>query len=97
MVVERLRELGGGAVVAIKAQMIAEYPAPLCGVVTLDSMETARNRLQHLEESLKRLGVPWEKPLLTLNTLGTAAIPHLRITHHGYVRLRDRAVLPLEI
>ncbi len=97
MVVERLRELGGGAVVATKAQVVAEYPAPLCGVVTLDSMETARNRLQHLEESLKRLGVPWEKPLLTLNTLGTAAIPHLRITHHGYVRLRDRAVLPLEI
>ena len=25
------------------------------------------------------------------------AIPHLRVTHHGYVRLKDREVLPVEI
>jgi len=93
----RLKELGGGAVYAVGEEVIAEFPAPLCGVASLESMETAAAQIRRLESVLRENGVPWEKPLLTLNTLGTAAIPHLRLTHKGYVRLRDRAVLSLEI
>jgi adenine deaminase len=58
-------------------------------------MEIMKAEIKHLEEALKRNGVRWEKPCLTVDTLGTAAIPHLRITHHGYVRLKDRKILPL--
>ncbi len=50
-----------------------------------------------MEESLAAAGVPWENPILTLSTLGTAAIPHLRVTHRGYVRLRDRALLGVDV
>ena len=60
-------------------------------------MEKLRDEIRQVEESLKRNGVKWGKPLLTIDTLGTPAIPHMRITHHGYVRLRDRAILPLEV
>lgn len=96
-VIGRLKELGGGAVFAIEGKVVAEFPAPLCGFLSIQPMEVARDQIRHLEVSLKRHGVPWEKPLLTIDTLGTAAIPHLRLTHHGYVRLRDREVLPLEV
>jgi adenine deaminase len=60
-------------------------------------METVERETKKLEESLKKNGVKWEKPVLTIDTLGTPAIPHLRITHHGYVRLKDRKELPLEV
>jgi adenine deaminase len=96
-VVGRLRELGGGAVHAVGNDIVAEFPAPLCGMVSRASMRTARDQLRSLEDALRRQGVPWEKPVLTIDTMGTAAIPHLRITHGGYVRLKDRAVLPVEI
>ncbi|MBM4351444.1 MAG: adenine deaminase, partial [Deltaproteobacteria bacterium] len=69
---------------------------PLCGLMSLKPMETIRDETKHLEESLSKNGVKWEKPTLTIDTLSTAAIPHLRITHHGYVRLKDRKVLPVE-
>jgi adenine deaminase len=59
-------------------------------------MENLRAEIKELEELLKTNGVRWEKPTLTIDTLGTPAIPHLRITHHGYVRLRDRVVLPVQ-
>jgi len=55
------------------------------------------SELKKLEESLKRNGVRLEKPVLTIDTLGTPAIPHLRITHHGYVNLKDRKILSLEV
>jgi len=49
------------------------------------------------EKCLRKNGVKWEKPILTIDTFGTPAIPNLRITHHGYVRLKDREILYLEI
>jgi len=91
--VERLAATGGGAVYAMGEEVMAEFRAPLCGVVSLAPMERARDEIRALERALRDNGVRWDKPLLTIDTLGTAAIPHLRITHHGYVRLKDREVL----
>ena len=60
-------------------------------------MERVGDEVRKLEESLRENGVRWEKPILTVDTFGTPAIPSLRITDHGYVRLRDREILSLEI
>ena len=96
-VITRLREIEGGGVYAIGGDVVAEFPAPRFGLLSLKSMETVRDEIKHLEESLRKNGVRWEKPGLTIDTLSTAAIPHLRITHHGYIRLKDRKELPLEV
>lgn len=95
-VVERLKENGGGGVYAIGSDIVAEFPAPLCGLISLKPMEAIRDETRHLEASLIENGAKWGKPTLTVDTLSTAAIPHLRITHRGYVRLKDRKVLPLQ-
>lgn len=92
----RLKELGGGAAYAIGGDIVAEYPAPICGIISQDTMGLLGHRIRRIEEALAREGVPWEKSLLTIDTLATEAIPHLRITHRGYVRLKDRALLGLE-
>ena len=96
-VIRRLKEISGGGVYAIGDEIVSEFPAPLCGFYSLKPMEILSAEVKNLEECLKRNGVKWEKPTLTVDTLGTPAIPHLRITHHGYVRLRDREILPLMI
>jgi adenine deaminase len=96
-VIERLKEIGGGGVYAIGDEVVAEFPASLCGIISLKPMETVREEVKKLEEALRKNGVKWEKPLLTIDTLGTAAIPHLRMTHHGYVKLRDRKILSVEV
>jgi adenine deaminase len=96
-VIERLKEMRGGGVYAIGDKVVSEFQAPLCGFYSLKPMEILSAEVKSLEECLKSNGVKWEKPALTVDTLGTPAIPHLRITHHGYVRLRDREMLPLMI
>ena len=96
-VIERLKEIGGGAVYAIGKEVIAEFPAPLCGVISLKPMMVMREEMKQVENALWRNGVLWERPVLTLDTLGSSAIPQLRITHRGYIRLKDRAILPLEV
>jgi adenine deaminase len=89
--------MGGGGAYAIGKEIVAELAAPLCGLISLKPMKRVGDEVRKLEECLKRNGVKWEKPILTVDTLGTPAIPNLRITHHGYVRLKDREILSLEI
>jgi adenine deaminase len=96
-VIGRLKEIGGGGIYAIGKEVVAEIPAPLCGVTSLKSMEIVGEEVRKLEVSLRKNGVRWEKPVLTVDTFGTPAIPNLRITHDGYVRLKDRQILSLEI
>jgi adenine deaminase len=96
-VIGRLKQIGGGCAFAIGNEIVAELPAPLCGVISLKPMERVAKDVKKLEECLKKNGVNWEKPILTIDTLGTPAIPNLRITHHGYIRLKDREILTLEI
>lgn len=96
-VVERLKEIDGGGVYAIGERVVTEFQAPLCGMVSLKPMEKVRDEIKRLEQSLRKNGVRWEKPVLTIDTLGTPAIPQLRITHNGYVKLKDRGILPLEV
>jgi adenine deaminase len=43
-------------------------------------MEIMREEVRKLEESLRENGLKWDKPVLTVDTLGTPAFPHLRIT-----------------
>jgi len=95
-VIKRLKEIGGGGVYAIGEEVVAEFLAPVGGLMSLKPMETVRDEIKGLERSLRKNGARWEKNILTIDTLGTPAIPHLRITHHGYVRLKDRKELPLE-
>jgi adenine deaminase len=96
-VIGRLRAMGGGAVYAIGEEVIAEFPAPLCGVISLKPMETMREEMKQIEKALRENGAKWERPVLTLDTLGSPTIPQLRITHRGYVRLKDRQVLSLDV
>lgn len=92
----RLEELGGGAVFAVGQEVVAELPAPIYSVISPEPLAVVVRQLAQVERALAENGVPWERPLLSLDTLTTAAIPHLRISRRGYVRLKDGAVLGLE-
>lgn len=96
-VLGRLKEIGGGGVYAVGGEVVAEFPAPLCGLVSLKSMEIVREEVRHVEESLGKNGVRWEKPMLTVDVLGSPAIPHLKISHEGYIRLRDHKTFPVQV
>ncbi len=96
-VINRIKEMKGGYVYAIGGEVIAEFSAPICGFLSLKPMETIKEEIKRLEECLKENGVKSDKPLLTIDILTTPAIPFLRITHQGYVRLKDRKVLSLDV
>jgi len=92
----RLVENAGGSVFARGTEIVAELKAPICAIASPEPAEQVRADLRTLTDALHRAGVSWENPILAVETLTTPAIPQLRVTHRGYVRLRDRALLPRE-
>jgi adenine deaminase len=85
----RLESLNGGAVVAVNGEIVAEVPAPIGGIMSEAPMEELVHQLRTLKGKLRDLGCPWPDPLLAVDVLSTAAIPHFRITDRGYARVRD--------
>lgn len=96
-VIRRLKEIGGGGVYAMGDEVVAEVATPLCGFYSLKPMEILSDEVKKLENTLRENGVRWDNPTLTIDTLGSPAIPHLRISHQGYVRLKDRKILTVEV
>ena len=93
--VNRVYALQGGAVVCVNGEIVAELPLPVLGIISDMPMERLAQRIEKIKVAASDLGVLFPDPLLTLSTLTTAAIPHLRICEEGLVNLRDDKTLGL--
>jgi adenine deaminase len=91
----RLRELQGGAVVAARGGVMAEFRAELAGVLSQAPAGEVVSQVSAVNRALEELGCAWPNSLLSIETLTTGVIPHLRIWAEGYVRLKDGARLGL--
>ncbi len=92
---ERLRALDGGAVVVAGGRVLAEWRAPITGLLSPAPLATVVDEVRGVNRALRDLGAATPNPLLTLETLTTTAIPFLRITPDGYYRARDGSRAPL--
>lgn len=90
LAVRRLAEIRGGAVVVSRGAVKAEWRAELAGFLSLQPVDNVIREVRAVNAALAELGSPWPNPLLTIEALTTAVIPHLRLSAEGYVRVRDR-------
>jgi len=89
--VRRAVELAGGLVVVDGTGTVrAELPLPLGGVAALGSVTEVARDLEAVERAVRALGSRLARPLLTLQTLTFTAIPSLRLTAGGLLRVKTR-------
>lgn len=93
---ERVRDLRGGAAVVAGGRVLAEWEAPVAGLYSERPLGEVVEQVAAVNGAARALGCPWPNPLLTLETLTTAAIPFLRIWAGGYRRLRDGSAAGLD-
>ncbi|MBA7681519.1 Adenine deaminase [subsurface metagenome] len=93
--VNRIYALQGGVVVCVKGQILAEIPMPIFGFMSDMPMPMIAQSVEEIGRTMQDLGFPFDDPLLTINTLTTAAIPFLRICEEGLVNLKDGKTLGL--
>lgn len=91
--VARLAHLGGGQVVVLNGQVIAEMALPIGGLMTPgDAYEVATSSAVVARAACEALGVTVEAPFMQLSFLGLSVIPALRITDLGLVDVEKFAL-----
>ncbi|MCX5496128.1 adenine deaminase [Kaistia dalseonensis] len=79
----RLRETGGGFVVAENGAVVAELALPVAGLMSELAFDDVRHELHHLREAAYDLGCTLPEPFLQIAFLPLPVIPHLKITDKG--------------
>lgn len=83
--VRRTAELGGGIVVAHGAQVLAEVPLPVAGLMSNASLEEVDRAERSANEATRVLGTAVDHPFMTLAFLALPVIPELKLTDKGLV------------
>ena len=98
LAIDKIKEIGGGIVLASKGK-ISEYLAlEVGGLMSLNSGEYVRGKLDSLEKKTRALGVKEEieDPFLQLAFLSLAVIPELKVTDLGLFDVNTFTVIPIE-
>jgi adenine deaminase len=95
--VRRLANLGGGIVAADAAQVIAELPLPVAGLLSDAPLEEVVARSHALVEAARELGSTVEAPFQLLAFLALSVIPSLKITDRGLVDVDRFELVPIEV
>ncbi len=94
--VRRLANQGGGIVAVDGAEVLAELPLPVAGLLTDAPLEEVVERSQALVEAARRLGCTLEAPFQHLSFLALSVIPSLKLTDRGLVDVDRFELVPLE-
>ena len=83
--IARVAAIGGGQVVVVDGQVIAEIALPVCGLISDQPLHVVAAQLDTVIEAAHTMGITLDAPFMTLSFLGLSVIPDLRITDLGLI------------
>jgi adenine deaminase len=95
--VRRLANRGGGIVVVDGAEVLAELPLPIAGLLSDAPHDVVVERSRQLIEAARELGCTLESPFQHLAFLALSVIPSLKLTDRGLVDVDRFELVPLEL
>lgn len=90
---DRMKELGGGIVIAEKGKIVKEFPLPLKGVMSDKTMEELIAIHKDFGAYMKEKGYRFDDPFHTLLFFSTTHLPYIRITQNGMFDVMKKMVL----
>lgn len=93
-----IRTIGGGSVVVVDGQVIADMPLPIAGLMTDLSAEEIAKKNQKVREAVYELGVPKEvEPFMSMAFVSLPVIPSLKMSTQGLVDVNEQKRVPLYV
>jgi adenine deaminase len=93
--VRRLANRGGGIVVVDGAEVLAELPLPVAGLLSDAPLELVVESSHALVAAARKLGCTLEAPFQHLSFLALSVIPSLKLTDRGLVDVDTFQLVPL--
>jgi adenine deaminase len=95
--VRRLANIGGGIVVVDGAEVVAELPLPVAGILSDAPLAEVVERSHAVVAAAKKLGCSVEAPFQLMAFLALSVIPSLKLTDRGLVDVDRFELVPLEV
>jgi adenine deaminase len=89
----RVRELGGGIVLAHDGEVRAEIPLPIGGLMSLEPLGTLASQIETVNGMLREMGCGLESPVFTIGFLTFSTLPWVRLTPHGLRDVKDGLII----
>jgi adenine deaminase len=93
----RLANIGGGIVAVDGAEVIAELPLPVAGILSDAPLAEVVERSHAVVAAAERLGCTIEAPFQLMAFLALSVIPALKLTDRGLVDVDRFELVPLEV
>jgi adenine deaminase len=91
----RVADLGGGMVAVRSARVLREWPLPLVGVFSEESLEEVVRNFQGMNSALRELGCTFQSPILALSFSALVTIPDLGLTSKGLFDVNRGEFVPV--
>lgn len=89
----RMKEIGGGIVLAHDGEIIYELPLALQGDMYVGGMQSLMAKENELKQLLKDHGFKYDDPVYTLLFIASTHLPFIRVTQLGIVDVLEQSVL----
>lgn len=93
--VRRLANIGGGIVAVDGAQVLAELPLPVAGLLSDAPLDEVVARSHAVVAAARQLGSTVEAPFQLLSFLALSVIPSLKLTDRGLIDVDRFEIVPL--
>ena len=95
--VRRLANRGGGIVVVDGAEVLAELPLPVAGLLSDAPLDEVLAASHAVLAAVRELGCTLDSPFQHLAFLALSVIPSLKLTDQGLVDVNTFSLVPLEL
>ena len=95
--VRRLANRGGGIVVVDGAEVLAELPLPVAGLLSDAALEEVVAQSHAIVDAARQLGCTLDAPFQHLSFLALSVIPSLKVTDLGLVDVDRFELVPLAV
>jgi adenine deaminase len=95
--VRRLANRGGGIVVVDGAEVLAELPLPVAGLLSDAALEDVLAQSHAIVDAARQLGCTLDAPFQHLSFLALSVIPSLKLTDQGLVDVDRFELVPLAV
>lgn len=90
---KRMKEMGGGIVIAENGKIIHEIPLPVGGIMSDKSMDELIGDMKKFSSILRDRGYAYDDPMYSLLFLCATHLPYIRITSKGMYDVMKKTIL----
>ncbi|MBM2802277.1 MAG: adenine deaminase [Deltaproteobacteria bacterium] len=90
-----LIESGGGIAIVHNGAIVEKVDFTIGGIFSLEPWQIVGRGLKRIQDRLRQMGSPFDKPIFALSFLPFVTLPSLRITARGLVNVKERRIVSL--